>query len=142
MKIGFYEVIFLWFGHTNQVIQNPIPNLDKTIISEKPGYLSGKLKTLTSSNYHKVKYFMKIFCTRFLLTISAKGSSVFFCFFLDLELFIKFLQITQDPEHPLVVIGKQETCAKFQQKNIKLYGSWSSSKFSVFQTKNLVSRKQ
>ena len=25
--------------------------------------------------------------------------------------------------------------AKFQQKNIKLYGSWSSSKFSIFQTK-------
>ena len=134
-------MIFLWFGHTNQVIQNPIPNLDKTIISEKPGYLSRKLKTLTSSNYHKVKYFLKIFCTRFLLNNIYKRKFGFF-FFLDLELFIKFLQITQDPEHPLVVIGKQETCAKFQQKNIKLYGSWSSSKFSVFQTKNLVSRKQ
>ena len=29
-------------------------NFDKTIISAKPGDFSEKLKTLTSSNYHKV----------------------------------------------------------------------------------------
>ena len=37
------------------VIQNPIPKFrQSSIISVKPGYLSEKLKILTSSNYHKV----------------------------------------------------------------------------------------
>ena len=34
---------------------------------EKPGYLSDKLKTLTSSNYSKSYYFLLKFCTQFLL---------------------------------------------------------------------------
>ena len=39
-------------------MQNPIPKFrQNSIISEKPGYFSKKLKTLTSSNYHKVYYF-------------------------------------------------------------------------------------
>ena len=39
-------------------MQNPIPKFRQgSIISEKPGYLSEKLKTLTSSNYDKVYYF-------------------------------------------------------------------------------------
>ena len=37
---------------------------------------------------------------------------------------------------PFVDIDKQKTCAMFQQKNIELQGSYSSSKF---QTKYLVS---
>ena len=38
-------------------MQNPIPKFRKSsIISEKPGYLSEKLKTLTNSNYNKVYY--------------------------------------------------------------------------------------
>ena len=33
-------------------MQNPVPNLKQTsIISKKPGFLSEKLKTLTSSNF-------------------------------------------------------------------------------------------
>ena len=36
-------------------MQNPIPKLGQTsIISKKPGLLSEKLKTLTSSNYYRV----------------------------------------------------------------------------------------
>ena len=55
IEIGFYGVIFLQFGNTNQVIQNSIPKFrQSSIISEKPGYLFEKLKTLTSSNYQKV----------------------------------------------------------------------------------------
>ena len=85
----------------------------------------------------------------------------FFLFHLDLELlakiekglvsrhwFFKRLLTTQDPNKikknptpPFVDITKWKTCAKFQQKNVKLYGSSSSSKFSIFQTKNLVSWK-
>ena len=34
-----------------------------------------------------------------------------------------------------------ENVRKISVKNIKLYGSWSSSRFSIFQTKNLAIRK-
>ena len=45
----------LQFGNTNQIMQNPIDLFRQgPIIYEKLGYLSEKLKTLTSSNYHKV----------------------------------------------------------------------------------------
>ena len=43
-----------------------------SLIFEKPDFLSEKLKTLTSSNYHKVQYFLLKFCTHFLLTIVYK----------------------------------------------------------------------
>ena len=40
-------------------MQNLIPKFRQNhIISEKPGYLSEKLKTLASSNYHKVYYLL------------------------------------------------------------------------------------
>ena len=49
------------------------------------------------------------------------------------------MQITQDrnkikknPEQPFVDAGKCETC-KISVKDIQLYFSWSSSKFSVFE---------
>ena len=59
-------------------MQNPLLKFRlNSIISEKPGYMPEKLKTLTSSNYHKVRYFLLKFCTRFLPnnTVSTKGSS-------------------------------------------------------------------
>ena len=46
-------------------------NFDKTIISAKPGDFSEKLKTLTSSNYHKVFFSLK-FYTSFLLSNAYK----------------------------------------------------------------------
>ena len=93
--------------------------------------------------------------------MSTKGWVGFFLFHLDLELFAKIkkdlvstqsfftlLIITQDlnkiknPTQPFVDITKYKMCANFQQKtlNSMLY-SWSSSKFLIFQTKNLVSWK-
>ena len=46
---------------------NPKPKFKQSSnISEKPGYLSGKLKTLASSNYHRDFFFLK-FSTYFLL---------------------------------------------------------------------------
>ena len=45
-------------------MQNSITKLrESSIISEKPGYLSEKLKTLTSSNYHRVVFFAEILHT-------------------------------------------------------------------------------
>ena len=50
-------------------MQNPLLKFrQSSIISEKPGYLSEKLKALTSSNYDRVKYFLPKFWTGFLLT--------------------------------------------------------------------------
>ena len=55
LKLAFMEWFFLQFGNTNQVIQSSILKFRQNpIISEKPGYLTEKLKTLTSLNYHKV----------------------------------------------------------------------------------------
>ena len=50
-------------------MQNPIYKLrQSSIVFEKPGILSEKLKTLTSSNYPTVIYFFMKLSTRFLLT--------------------------------------------------------------------------
>ena len=55
LKLVFKYYFFLWFGNINQVMQNLIPKLRQTsIISKKPGFLCEKLKSLTSSNYHRV----------------------------------------------------------------------------------------
>ena len=43
-----------------------------SIVFEKPGILPENLKTLTSSNYPTVQYFLLQLCTRFLLTIVLK----------------------------------------------------------------------
>ena len=48
----------------------------KSIVFQKPGILLENLKALTSSNYHRVEYFLLKFFTRFLLTNVCK--SVFF----------------------------------------------------------------
>ena len=97
-----------------------------------------------------------VFCLNFAhvsyLPISTNRCSGFFLFCLDLELFAKtkitwflhsfftFLLISQD----LNKIKKSRTrfcrhclvgnLCKISEKNIKLYGSWSSSKIWIFQT--------
>ena len=53
------ELVFMeWFFYSlviHQVIQNSMSKFrQSSAISEKPGYLSEKLKTLTCSGYHKV----------------------------------------------------------------------------------------
>ena len=71
-------------------MQNPITKFGRSsIISEKPGYLTEKLKTLTSSNYHRVKYFLLKPCTCFLLNYVCKRVVGIVLFCLDLELLTK-----------------------------------------------------
>ena len=66
-------------------MQNPISKLRQNfIISEKPGYLSEKLKTLMDSNYHRVYFFIEILHT--FHTSQCQGCSGFVLFCLDLEL--------------------------------------------------------
>ena len=51
-------------------MQNPMKKFrQNSIVFEKPGTLSEKLKTLTSSNYHRVKYFLLKFRNVFYLTL-------------------------------------------------------------------------
>ena len=50
-------------------MQNPIQKFSqRSIVFEKPSILSGKWKTLTSSNYRRTEYFLLGFCTPFLFT--------------------------------------------------------------------------
>ena len=72
-------------------MQNPILKFrQSSIVFETPGFLSEKLKTLTSFNYHWVQIF---FCWNFAhvsyLPMSTKGCWDFFHLDLDLELFAK-----------------------------------------------------
>ena len=61
-------------------MQNPIQKFrQSSIVFEKPGILSENLKTLMSSNYPTVQYFLLQLRTRFLLTnVSKKGYVGFF----------------------------------------------------------------
>ena len=69
-------------------MQNPIQKFrQSSIVFEKPGILSEDLKTLTSSNYPTVQYFLLELRTRLLLTNVYKGCVGFILFCLDLELF-------------------------------------------------------
>ena len=107
-------------------MQNPIPKFRQgSIISEKPGYLSEKLKTLTSSNYDKVYYFWLKFWTHFVLNnVYKRVFGIFYILFRSLVInknvknkcvetsCFRFLEITQDLnkikknlEHPFVDIG-------------------------------------
>ena len=71
-------------------MQNLIQKFKQSsIVFEKPGILSENLKTLTSSNYPTVQYFLLKLRTRLLLTNIYKRVVGFFLFCLDLELFAK-----------------------------------------------------
>ena len=91
-------------------MRNPIEKFrQNSIVFEKEGSLSEKVKSLTSSNYHRFQYFLLKLRTRFLLTNVYKRVFGIFLFCLDLELiakikkdllsihsFFTFLLITQD----------------------------------------------
>ena len=71
-------------------MQNTIPKFrQSSIVFGKPGILPENLKTLTSSNYPTVQYFLLKLRTRFLLTNVYKRLCGIFLFYLDLELFSK-----------------------------------------------------
>ena len=75
-------------------MQSPVLKFRQiSIISEKPGYLSEKLKILTNSNYHRVLFFAEI-CTRFLFNNVYKTGSGFFLSYLDLELLINLVSVS------------------------------------------------
>ena len=107
-------------------MQNPIQKFRQScIVFEKRGILSENLKTVTSSNYPTIQYFLLKLRTSFLLTNVNKSVCGIVLFCLDLELFAKIkktrflhsffpvLIITQDlnkikkkPENPFLGIIK------------------------------------
>ena len=60
-----------------------------TIVSEQPVISSENFKTLTSSNYRTVQYFLIKICTHFLLTNVDKRECGIYLFCLYLELYAK-----------------------------------------------------
>ena len=64
-------------------MQNAIQKVGQvSLVFEKPGVLSENLKTLMSSNYPAVQYFLLKLRTRFLLTIVYKSvCGIFFILF-------------------------------------------------------------
>ena len=59
----------LWFDNTNYAMQNTIQKFrQRSIVFDKPSILSENLRTLTSSNYPTVQYFLPKLRTRFLLS--------------------------------------------------------------------------
>ena len=71
-------------------MQNPIEKFKQSsIIFGEPGVLSEKLKTFTSSNYHRAQYFLLKLHTRFRPTNVYKWGCKIFLFCLDLELIAK-----------------------------------------------------
>ena len=80
-------------------MQNPTPNFrQSSVVFEKPGILSEKSKVLTSSNYHKLRYFLLKFAHFSRLLMYSKGCLGFF-FILDLE----FLQKLKKPGVPKLI---------------------------------------
>ena len=142
-------------------MQNPIQTFrQSSIVFEKPRILSENLKTLTSSNYPKLQYFFLQLRTRFLLTnVYERVRGIFLIFFrfwvscknqkrpgFYTLVFCTFINNSRSKQnknipHTVLYILLSRKCVQISTKNIKLYGSWSSSKFSIFQTKNLVSWK-
>ena len=135
-----------------------------SIVFEKPGIQFENLKTLKSSNYPTVQYVLlknflfaaQVFC----LPMSTKGCVGYFfipfrsgvsCKNLERPGFYTLVFYTfinnsslnkiKKISHTLLQTLLSRKYVQISEKKIKLCGSWSSSKFSIFQTKNLVSWK-
>ena len=151
-------------------MQNTIQKFrQSSIVFEKRGIFSENLKTLTSSNYPTIQYFLLKLCTRFLHTNVYKRVCVIFFYFVQILSYLQKLKTTwfldtrfshfYRPGFYTLVFYTQdlnkikksrtrvcrhylvENVCRISAKNIELYGRWSSSKFSIFLLKNLVSWK-
>ena len=131
----------------------PYKNLDKALM-----FLRNQVFCLNIWNLWRDPTILQfnIFCWNFAhvfyLPLSTKECVGFFKFYLDLELFAKikkdlvsshsFFTLTNNSRSKQNKKYPTHHVCKVSAKNIKISGSWSSSKFSILQTKNLVSLKQ
>ena len=128
------------------MLQNPIVKFRQiSFISEKPGFFPEKSKTLTSPATIELKNFCWNFAHVSVLPMSTKRCSGLFLFCLDPQLLINlvsvsiqkpglllFWQITQVLNKIKKILNTLLNLYKISTKNIKVFGSWSTSKFSIF----------
>ena len=134
-------------------MQNPIHKFGQSsIVFEKSGILFKIWKILTSFNYPTVQLFWLKLGTRFLLTnIYKRVCGNFFILFRSWVICKNWKDLVSAYLFFFIINNlrsrrnKTKSVTPFyghcQQKNIKLCGSWSSPKFSIFQTKKQVSWK-
>ena len=124
-------------------MQNPIKKFRQSfIVFEKPVFLSENWKILTSSNYHRVQYFLVKLCTCFLLANLYKRKlfvkiekDLVFSYTFVFYIFInnsRSKQTKKESRTPICRHCSVGNMSTISAKNIKLYGSWSSSRFSIF----------
>ena len=144
-------------------MQNPIHKFRQSSTGfKKSHFLFEKLKTLTRFDYPRIQYALLKLHTLFLLINIYKRVLEIFYFFYFLftswvfckyqkrpvskHTFFTFSLITQDIYKTILKTLLQTLLSGKRvqnfSKNIKLCGSWSSSKFSVFQTNSLVSQER
>ena len=75
-------------------MENPIQKLKQNSVFEKPGILSDNLKTLTSSSYPTVQYFLLKLCTHLLLTNVYKRVCGIFFYFIQILHYLQKLKKT------------------------------------------------
>ena len=118
-------------------------------------------ENLTSFNYHRVEYFLLEFCTCFPLTnVHKRMFGIFSCFFYILsylqklkktwclhthrdQIFINHSRSIQNKRVPKTILQTLSSRKRVKNvsQNIKLSGSWGSSKFPIFQANNMVVQK-
>ena len=136
-------------------MQNPIPKLRQTsIISKKPGFCLKIWKLWRAPTTTELNVFYWKFAHVFYMITPTKECSEFFLILFRSWVINKSVKIEcietrskqnkNNSAYPFCRhdIGKWETCAKFHQEILTCRYFLSSSKFSNFQKKYLVSRKQ
>ena len=139
-------------------MHNPIWSLGKALLFwRNQVFCLRNWKLWRAPSTTEFNFFCWNFAHFFFLPMCAYSG--FFLFCLDLELFAKnrkdlvsthslftFLIITQDLNEIKKILYTllQSSLSRKRVQNVtqKLYGSWNSPKFSIFQANNLVSRKQ
>ena len=110
-------------------MQNPVQKfIQSSIVFQKPGIFPENLKTLTSSNYPTVQYFLLKICTHVPLTNVYKDlvSTHSFC-----TLLLSTQDLNKIKKHSSSFCRHYyaENVCKISAKNIKFYGSWNYNQF-------------
>ena len=96
-----------------------------SIVFKKAGILSENLKTLTSSNYPTVQYFLLKLCILFFTyQCLTKGCVEFFKFHLDLELFTKELKKTGFYTLVLTLLSRTQDLNKIKKSHTPFCRHW------------------
>ena len=161
IKLFSYGLILLYFDNTNYVMQNTMHKFrQSSIVFEKASIFFESLKFLTSSNYPTVQYFLLNLRSFLLTNVYERVRGTFLILFRSwficknlkrpgfyTPVFHKFINNSRSKQNEKKSHTSfcrhyyVENVFKISAKKIKLYGSRSLLKFSIFQTENLISGK-